>query len=249
MTRRKYPYDETVREIRELIVSAVNQPQISDDSDQWWTGVTGHSPMERQVETYREDMGKARELVKKLVEVGEEAAEAVAKGLRWQGQWRFELWPYVEKFHELAPIHDTLVLVSRRQRDPLAPKAMWLGRNLPHHFSFSIGGYLGSSYELRLEDDVLAYHTYGHGYEIESTETFSFLPDAWQTLIKDFAKAGVPKWKEHYENPHIMDGTSWHLYLIAGDLKINSSGSNDYPKGFERMMKAVRKLVPGKELA
>ena len=37
------------------------------------------------------------------------------------------------------------------------------------------------------------------------------------------------KWKPHYSNQSIFDGTQWSLEIEYGDAKISCSGSNSYP--------------------
>ena len=37
------------------------------------------------------------------------------------------------------------------------------------------------------------------------------------------------KWKPHYSNQSIFDGTQWSLEVEYGDAKISCSGSNSYP--------------------
>ena len=37
------------------------------------------------------------------------------------------------------------------------------------------------------------------------------------------------KWKPHYNNQSILDGTQWSLEIEYGDAMISCSGSNSYP--------------------
>ena len=37
------------------------------------------------------------------------------------------------------------------------------------------------------------------------------------------------KWKPHYNNLSVFDGTQWSLEIEYGDAKISCSGSNSYP--------------------
>jgi hypothetical protein len=47
----------------------------------------------------------------------------VAAGLRLQGVWRERLLPFARKYRAMPCIHDALVLVAVRRRDPLVEQA------------------------------------------------------------------------------------------------------------------------------
>lgn len=66
---------------------------------------------------------QAENLGLELVEIGEAAAEAVALGLRMQGQWRQDLLPCAKAHREVPGIRAALEQVAVRKRDPLAWRA------------------------------------------------------------------------------------------------------------------------------
>lgn len=37
------------------------------------------------------------------------------------------------------------------------------------------------------------------------------------------------KWEKSYDNPDVLDGTSWEIEIDLGDKRIRSSGMNSYP--------------------
>jgi hypothetical protein len=125
MTRRKPKHDDLVREIRECVANAnlVAAVRWDDDMDQYYTAKTGSSPMLTSLDRYAAHMRAARERAARLLDLGPEAADAVAKGLRTQGYWRELLLPYAEKHVDLSCIRDTLELVARREIDPLTSTA------------------------------------------------------------------------------------------------------------------------------
>ncbi len=120
--RRALPHDDLVREIRQRVAEAnvAASWRYSDDMDQYAVGHGGSSPMTRAVDTHAARMREAESLAARLLEVGADAAEAVAKGLRTQGRWRELLLPYARAHRALRVIRDALELVARRKVDPLA---------------------------------------------------------------------------------------------------------------------------------
>ena len=122
MKRKPYPHEELVQEIREQIRS-LDLRMFSDDHDMYYVEKCGYSPMLRQGDSNEEKRQRARECGAQLVEIGEEAAEAVALGLRMQGGWREDLLPFADEHRDVPVIREALTLVARRQRDPIAQEA------------------------------------------------------------------------------------------------------------------------------
>lgn len=125
MGRRKPLHDELVQAIRELVADAnlAAATRWSDDMDQYYVEKTGESPMNREVARFAASEQQARALADELLELGPDAAEAVAKGLRMQGRWREKLLTYATAHRTVTEIRAALELVAGRKLDPLAPKA------------------------------------------------------------------------------------------------------------------------------
>jgi hypothetical protein len=125
MGRRKPLHDELVQAIRELVADAnlAAATRWSDDMDQYYVEKTGESPMNREVARFAASEQEARALADELLELGPEAAEAVAKGLRMRGRFRNLLIPFAEKYRTVVVIRDALELVAKRQSDGLAAYA------------------------------------------------------------------------------------------------------------------------------
>jgi len=121
--RKKYPHEEIVQEIRELVVSTRYTTTYSDDMDQYYTEAAGYSPINEQAQDVVSKTGRAEELGKRLAEIGEPAADAVALGLRMQGAWREKLLPFASKFAGLEVIKTALLMIIKRERDPLKETA------------------------------------------------------------------------------------------------------------------------------
>lgn len=56
------------------------------------------------------------------------------------------------------------------------------------------------------------------------------LPE-WQELVDAlYSRLYLHEWKDKYVDPHILDGTQWHLDIIlTGDRTISYLGCNAYP--------------------
>ena len=120
------PHEELVQEIRRLIVGLFDTRAISDDADMYYVGAADYSPIERADEANTANLARAAELAQRLVELGDEAADAVAKGLRMQGRWREYLLPHARAHVDQRAILAALRLVAARKRDPLAQHARTL---------------------------------------------------------------------------------------------------------------------------
>jgi hypothetical protein len=117
----------------------------------------------------------------------------------------------------------------------------------PTEFSAAIGGYMGRSFQLDLHGDWLIYKTYSFGYEQASEEKIALTDALWRAFIRDLKRIKVTNWQDSYIEPGVCDGTSWHVHVVTADLNIESSGSNAYPKNFGGLLKAVGKLLGGRE--
>jgi len=120
--RKPLPHEELVREIREQIASQ-SFSCMSDDYDMSMVEKAGYSPMLWQDECNWQKRERARALGARLLEIGEPATSAVAKGLRTTGSWRENLLPFAEKFRDVPVIREALALISKRMRDSLCPRA------------------------------------------------------------------------------------------------------------------------------
>ena len=114
-------------------------------------------------------------------------------------------------------------------------------------FEIYSGGYLGRSFSLLKEDDQLAYTTFGNGYSLERVEKVNPSPHAWREFFKTLDQIDIWRWKSRYENPGIMDGSSWKVTIELENRKLVSSGSNNFPDNFDILSESVRKLLGGSD--
>jgi hypothetical protein len=117
----------------------------------------------------------------------------------------------------------------------------------PLLFQAFIGGYCGSSFEVKLlEDGRLAYSVSEGGKEA-SSEILSINDSSWAELRIVLEHARVRDWEGNYD-AHIMDGTQWDLHIVYADWQKRCHGSNEYPPSgqFDTFLQAIRDLAGGR---
>jgi hypothetical protein len=124
----------------------------------------------------------------------------------------------------------------------------------PKRFELFIGGYLGTSYSIRMEGATLIYQV-SYCRDDRHEPPIACVPtDAeWRDFWKVIEKTGAWGWKPRYYQP-ACDGTNWDIDIIYGDMTLNSSGSNGYPPSGENTVSrefgtfcgAVSRLVGGR---
>ena len=142
----------------------------------------------------------------------------------------------------------------------LASPALFAGETsaIPQRFHARIGGFMGSTYEVQLEDGWIEYTRSGGGEKPRHSRVRPTM-EQWGEFRRELDAIGVWRWRAQYANPGVADGTQWLLDVAYPDKAIISSGSNDYPgttadssgvpygsKAFNRYLKAVQRLVDGR---
>ena len=96
----------------------------------------------------------------------------------------------------------------------------------------SIGGFHGPNYEVRWFRRKLRYRT--------DESRASFVPSIsdWVEFWAALDKIGVWSWHTSYHHPEILDGTQWALDLSDGSRSVRCTGSNRYPRSFQKFLKA-----------
>jgi len=68
--------------------------------------------------------------------------------------------------------------------------------------------------------------------------------EQWNKFWQDLDKLKVWEWDKGYYDKQWVDGTDWKINIFYNKEKnIISAGSNNFPKGFKKFLKAVRKLI------
>jgi len=130
---------------------------------------------------------------------------------------------------------------------------------IPKRFDASIGGFMGSSYQLELHGDTLTYTAFGVGHR--NPERATVVPSAaqWRDFKEALDVLKVWKWREDYPTQGTVDGTQWTLDIAYADCALKTHGNNSYPdstgkpkgkaepaKAFNLYLAAIKKLTGGK---
>jgi len=119
----------------------------------------------------------------------------------------------------------------------------------PDTFEAWVGGYVGPSYKLELRDDTITYEVFEQGYELHSTEEIHPDSSQWGQFLNDVSSSGIWEWNPRYKGADSADGTTWYVNITAGPHSVTSRGLNHYPPGFVDFMRAVRRLLNGRQFS
>jgi hypothetical protein len=130
---------------------------------------------------------------------------------------------------------------------------------IPKHFSASIGGFLGASYQLELHGETLTYTASGRGHHDSQRATITPSPAHWREFREALDALKIWQWRADYPTNGTVDGTQWALDIAYADRALKTQGSNCYPdssgkpngtpestKTFNLYLAAIKKLTGGK---
>ena len=113
--------------------------------------------------------------------------------------------------------------------DPTGPLPR---EGVPDELRFSIGGFGTSSTTIELEGDAVVLTRipwdWSPGMPVDSVRAVP-TAEGWAAFWAAAEQAGVRRWRERYMAEGVVDGGGYSLRLVAGDLVIESAGSNAYP--------------------
>jgi hypothetical protein len=133
--------------------------------------------------------------------------------------------------------------------------------SLPEVLELAAGGYLGDSFRVRLDGDVLHYEHLRGGYEPHRTEEVVPEPEAWERFWRALEVIDPWSWNGEYALPPertVMDGSHWNVRLQWLGQRIEASGDNCYPPygdgpstspHWDLFCEAVERLVGGRPCA
>ncbi len=100
----------------------------------------------------------------------------------------------------------------------------------PTSFRAAIGGFLGTTHIVTLENGALTYTDIGRGNK-KNAKPQRITPSEkdWQEFRKKLDTVGVWKWQKSYLNRNVADGTDWSLAITYADRSLESKGRNAYP--------------------
>lgn len=115
---------------------------------------------------------------------------------------------------------------------------------MPRELALRIGGFFGPTYRVDLREGKVYYGVQTSGENKERLTTYEPSQQQWSAFKKSLDEIGVWNWKKDYERP-VMDGTQWSFTIKYRSERLESTGSNDYPKGYEKFLEAVKRLIDG----
>lgn len=156
----------------------------------------------------------------------------------------------------LAMIAGSIVGCASNARNDLDPPGHEQGGQAkeyhPQSFEASIGGFLGASYRVALQEDgALLYlhnpHTFTSSPGTEKVR-IEVTEEQWRKFRNSLDAARVWGWKKDYSDPGVQDGTQWNLKIGYTDASVTSHGNNAFPpkESYERFCRAVATLLGGR---
>lgn len=108
-------------------------------------------------------------------------------------------------------------------------------------FEFSIGGYSGPSFEVKLDGNYLLCTTIAEIDQFNNEQRISIYEnEKWGQLLEWLS---TRNWKGEYIDHDTLDGTSWELVIVTNAFMIDCYGSNAYPKGFKKYLQLLNNIT------
>jgi hypothetical protein len=124
--------------------------------------------------------------------------------------------------------------------------------HLPKRFKVSIDGFFSGGFSITSEDGALIVRK---GRFSPPSNPITPSSQAWQRFWDKMDLIGVWKWQKSYWNADVLDGIQWEVDIQCGNKRLESDGSNSYPredgspsedaeptKPFEEFEKALEEL-------
>ena len=110
--------------------------------------------------------------------------------------------------------------------------------------NFEIGGFFqGYNSLIVKKTNNGAITTCTQSFDKHSDKELSF--EEWDALLKSLYRCYICDWKKRYVDNGVLDGTQWELTIqYANHKPLNIYGSNAYPPHWNKLMKAMKNLVP-----
>lgn len=126
---------------------------------------------------------------------------------------------------------------------------------LPEVFSVSIGGFEGPAYDAERIGDAIRYRV--GLYSSEPDREIRPTTARWAGFWSACERLQVWRWAERYDEPLVLDGTSWSVELGIAGRQLQSGGANVFPglapgtsdteltRAFRGFLAALRELLGG----
>ena len=114
-----------------------------------------------------------------------------------------------------------------------------------NRFEVHSGGYGGPSFSVEKDGDVLIFKSYESGYSLKKTQKILPTPKEWKIFLDSCDRIRIWEWHPRYEEPGILDGSSWRVIIEKSDKQLDSSGSNKGPDNLNLLFKSLKVLLGG----
>ncbi|MBU5425710.1 winged helix-turn-helix domain-containing protein [Tissierella pigra] len=107
-----------------------------------------------------------------------------------------------------------------------------------------VGGYFGSSYQVSidLENNTATYKKLEDGYEIINDREVVIENTEIEKFRSELESIRILKWEKEYF-ASVLDGTSWSIIIKTADGEFESSGSNSFPRNWNRFCSSIEKII------
>ena len=135
-------------------------------------------------------------------------------------------------------------------------KATFIGedyRDIVTSLKFSIGGFFGGHTEIKISknDKGAIVNIDNRRFDLSHDEFFDSLNPKqitslkWERILnKLYNEMYLHEWKKRYEDPEVVDGTSWELVVtMTNRRKRTYNGINDYPPYWNEFKKIFREYT------
>ena len=104
---------------------------------------------------------------------------------------------------------------------------------------------MGSSFSVEKDGDVLIFKSFESGYSLKKPHNIKPSLKEWKKFFDDCNRIRIWEWHPRYEEPGILDGSSWRVIIEKSDKQLDSSGSNKGPDNLNLLFKSLRVLLGG----
>lgn len=109
---------------------------------------------------------------------------------------------------------------------------------------FEIGGFFQGHKSIVVEKEINSYSAtyYPSQFEDVLEKRISLTSDQYKKFVHKIYMTYIKEWNEFYDNPDILDGTSWQITIMCGNYQREWSGNNAYPPLWNRFITAINSL-------
>lgn len=109
---------------------------------------------------------------------------------------------------------------------------------------FEIGGFFQGHKSIVVEKEINSYSAtyYPSQFEDVLEKRISLTSNQYKKFVHKIYMTYIKEWNEFYDNPDILDGTSWQITIMCGNYQREWSRNNAYPPLWNRFITAINSL-------